>query len=108
MKIQTYPNNQRYACSFEPSTEGHRYFLTYKGTYHIADQSGYWPEDTDDGVLILDTDGPAIEHHVSASISVRKPNGERYRVTIAKKDAEWLRTQFPDLLGPPPSEEVSR
>ena len=60
---------------------GHRYFEeTGTGRIGVADNSGHYPEQTEDGVLYLDRDR-AIEiggdERVSAMIPLMRPDGER-------------------------------
>jgi hypothetical protein len=46
--------------------DGHKFFKDKSGTIAIADQSGEFPEDTDDGVLYLDFSRKMFVNHLGS------------------------------------------
>lgn len=51
--------NNKYEWELLFSNSGHKYFLDkFSGKYAVADGSGYFPNETDDGILWLDTEKP--------------------------------------------------
>lgn len=78
---------------FRPN--GHAYFIRDEGLA-IADDSGRYPEDTDDGVLWVDENNPigfCGEHTV-----VRLTCG--YHSPISGKEAAWLLKKYYVLTKP--------
>lgn len=79
---------------------GHRIFQSrvQPDKWAIADNSGYYPEDTEDGVLWLDFTRPlrvAVEAQVlKASIPVTK-RGEEYTTPAGADAIATLATMFP-------------
>jgi hypothetical protein len=75
----------------------------------IADQSGTYPDQTDDGVLYVDFAGkipwagqrPDRGVHGTFSLPVIDPSGRRFRTLITAAERSWLLTRWPDSDGLP-------
>lgn len=72
--------------------DGHAVFRDGAGRIALADNSGHYPENTDDGILWLDT-GHVIEitpgHAAACRLSVRDVHGKEYGTFVTFADALW-------------------
>lgn len=75
----------------------HRYFLDKNGDWLICDNSGNYPEDTEDGRLYIDISKPAdCEGFVDVDYWANLCGG--FRSPIAEEDYEWLTSGQPQEL----------
>lgn len=75
---------------------GHKYYRErLTGRIGVADQSGMYPEDTDDGVLYLDPRGDVTMGRYTISVPVIPEFGDRRLTTIeAAGDCNLLTTHL--------------
>mgnify|MGYP003146580313 CR=1 FL=1 len=92
--VKKFPNDHRYLGYWQPSKEGHRFFVERStGDIHLADESGYYPDQTDDGILVADLDSGDIiscdryGHYVPV---VTPDRSEGFSCCITYKCAVWL------------------
>jgi hypothetical protein len=81
---------------------GHAVFRDEAGRIAIADNSGRFPENTDDGILWVDT-GHVIEtdHARGCRVSVRDPKGAEFGTVVTTADALWFATTFDMVIQTP-------
>lgn len=82
--------------------DGHKFFKNQKGEISICDHSGDFPEDTDDGPLIVHPGAHCLICHGSYGLSVRvtvwvKRTNEIGYVSLTVNDFQWLRRNGPKL-----------
>ena len=84
-------NDSRYVIEVRPDRHGHRYFLRRDGRWVVADSSGTWPHETDDGELFVDAER-SIETELRDED--RAPSGGRfcYLVPLHDRDGRLSRT----------------
>lgn len=77
---------------------GHRYFVeSGTGLVGVADQSGYYPEETYDGVLYLDPSRPIVaddhQDHVE-HVPLLTPDDKRTSTPVYVDEAELVAEMF--------------
>ena len=89
-----FPSDHRYVGYWQPSKGGHRFFLERAtGDIHIADNSAYYPDQTDDGVLVVQLDRADIigcdrwGHYVPV---VTEDRQEGFQCLVTFACARWL------------------
>lgn len=71
------------------SGRGHRFFEAPDGRIAVADESGEFPEDTDDGVLYLDFKRPVVGTSM-VFLPVVDEEGEMYTVPTGRIPTQQL------------------
>ncbi len=76
---------------------GHKFFRdNVTGLIGVADQSGYYPDETDDGVLWLDQTRPSIPMNRTGSyaIPIFQPDGRRTCTPSSRAEARYCEDHF--------------
>jgi len=76
--------------------DGHRFYIDRtNGRIAVADNSGTYPDSTDDGVMWLDFErSPNVDAGDFNGFPVEKASGERLSICAVKDESAWLRSLF--------------
>lgn len=86
---------------------GHKFFReTETGRIAVADNSGHYPHQTEDGVLYLDETRKIGFTECSYILPLVTPDGRATHTPIGRSNLTWIIRRWPDLW--PGVEEVTR
>jgi hypothetical protein len=78
----------------------HRYFRAEDGRIAVADDSGHFPQNTDDGVLFVDIDRPILARDDYFSIPLLDENGKQSRTLASALEGLRLASITGQPVGP--------
>lgn len=105
-KIDGHPIWDSWCC---PERGGHKLFRSHKGLWAISDDSAFYPEHTDDGVIWLDFDRPVQESRSSSySVPVTMDDGTPKWTQAGRDEAAYIRSLNPNTVRDARDEVVRR